>query len=161
MRMTGLFLAAAAIVAAPAMAQPATSPADYVMKAGAGDLYEKTSSQTVLMTTKDPAVKKFANMMVMDHNQSTAKVKAAAMKDGLKPKPPMLMADQQQMISELKAAKGADRDHLYISQQKTAHQKALALHSDYAQNGTAPALKTAAAGITPVVQMHLDMLNKM
>ena len=151
-----LALAAATTIAGAAAAVPTS---EYLMKAGAGDLYEKTSSKLVLGSTTDPKIKKFANEMIADHTKSTAMVKAAAAKSGLKPKPPMLDADQKKMVADLTAAKGAARDQLYVTQQKTAHAQALALHSDYASSGDKPALKAAASQIVPVVKMHISMLD--
>ena len=153
-------VAAAMLVAPPALAQ-AVSADTYVMKAGAGDLYEKTSSQLVLETTSNPSVKSFANMMVSDHSASTAKVKAAAAKSGITPKPPVLAPKQQAMITALKAAKGTSRDTLYITQQKAAHQDALALHKTYSMSGSAAPLKSVASEIVPVVEHHIEMLNTM
>ena len=160
MRMTTMLMAATVAFAAPAMAQAVTKT-EYVMKAGAGDLYEKTSSQMVLKTTHNPQVKKFANMMVMDHTKSTSMVKSAAMKSGIKPKPPMLDPMQKDMVAKLMAAKGMDRDAVYIDQQKTAHQMALSLHQDYSMSGDSAPLKMAAANIVPVVQHHIEMLDAM
>ena len=82
--------AAALCLASPALAQPATAP-DFVKAAGAGDLYERQSSQLVLQSTKNVKVRAFATMMVKDHTNSTQMVKKAAMQAGLKPKPPALI----------------------------------------------------------------------
>lgn len=136
----------------------ASSPSDYVMKAGAGDQYEIQSSKLVMKSSADPHVKQFANMMVKDHMKSTNIVKTAAMKDGMHPAAPMLDADGQQMMSSLMAATGPDRDKLYWQQQKMSHDKALALHKDYSMNGTG-ALKGAASYIVPVVEQHEEMLQ--
>ena len=155
---TALFAAAALSAAAAHAAPPAP---EYVAKAGASDLFEKTSSKTVLATTKNPGIRKYATMMASDHTKSTAKVKAAAMKSGMKPGAPMLDADQKDMIAKLTAAHGKARDALYVEQQKTSHQSALALQQDYADSGDKPALKTAAAGIVPVVKHHIEMLDAM
>ena len=156
-----LFVAAMLALPTVVGAQAAPSPATYVMKAGAGDQYEIQSSKLVLATTKNPALKQFATMMVADHNKSTADVKAAAIRSKLTPKPPMLDAMGTRNIAALKAARGTARDALYISQQKTAHQNALSLHQGYAQAGTAPALKQVAASIAPTVQHHIEMLSSM
>ena len=150
---------AAMLGASAALAAP--TPATYVMKAGASDLYEQQSSRLVLTTTKDPHIREFASMMLKDHATSTSEVKAAAMKAGLKPKPPMLDPKQRMMIKDLTAAKGMTRDHVYHEQQVKAHQEALTLQQDYAASGSAPALKQAAASIVPVVQHHIEMLNAM
>jgi putative membrane protein len=156
-------LLTAALLAVPAIAaaQSAPTAATYVMKAGAGDQYEIQSSKLVLQTTANPALKQFANMMVSDHQKSTADVKAAALKSRLAPKPPMLDAMGRKNIAALKASTGAARDKLYVTQQKTAHQNALALHQGYAASGSAPALKQVAATIAPTVQHHIEMLSSM
>lgn len=147
-----------ALIAAPAMAMP--TPA-YVRAAGAGDLYERQSSQIVLQSTRDPRVRGFAQMMLRDHMNSTAKIKTAARQSGVPVKPPMLMPRQAQMISELRMARGADRDAAYVRQQKMAHEEALATHRDYASTGTARPLRRTAAAIVPVVEHHIEMLRGM
>ena len=153
-------LAAAALLAAPALAQEMT-PADYVKTAGASDLYERQSSRIVLQTTADPHVRAFAQMMITQHTKSTADVKAAAMRARLHPAPPTLTAEQAGLVAELRAAQGPARDATYIAQQKTAHGQALQVQQAYAARGTAPALRRTAAGIVPVVQQHIAMLNRM
>ena len=149
---------AAATLAGATSAMPTP---DYLKAAGAGDLYEKQSSQLVLKTTQNPKVRTFANNMISDHTKSTAEIKAAAAKSGVKPGAPMLTPKQHDMIAQLTSAKGTARDNTYIGQQKTAHQEALATHQDYASTGDKPALKAAAAKIVPVVQSHIAMLDKM
>ena len=152
-----LALCTAILMPAAAMAMPAST---YVMKAGAGDKYEIDSSKLVMNST-NPKIHSFAQMMVGDHSKSTADVKAAAMKAGLKPKPPMLSPQQSTMIANLSKVSGTARDQLYIEQQKAAHNQALALHEDYSANGTAAPLKTAATNIVPVVKNHIQMLAAM
>jgi putative membrane protein len=137
------------------------SAANYVTKAGASDLYEQNSSKLVLASTKDPKVRSFAQMMVKDHNKTTAEVKAGAAKAGLKLKPPALDAAKSKMIGELTAAKGAARDRLYVQQQKIAHQEALALHQGYSSSGDSAPLKAVAATAVPIVEHHIEMLGAM
>lgn len=158
------FLTTAALIALPLTAVSAQAPmtaSSFVMKAGAGDQYEKQSSMIVLGSTTNPKIKGFANMMVTDHTKSTMDVKRAAMAANVKVAPPMLDADGMKNVAALKAAKGTARDMLYVEQQKMAHQKALALHQGYAANGTVPGLRTVAAGIAPVVQAHITELQAM
>lgn len=154
-------MAAAAALAMPAIAFAAPPAPEYVMKAGASDLYEKESSQLVLQSTKDPAVRSFAQSMIRDHSKSTADVTAAATRSGLKPMPPKLDAKKTADVAALRKATGPARDRLYVRQQKAAHAEALALHRDYASTGDKPALKTVAGQIVPVVQHHGEMLAKM
>lgn len=157
-------LLAAVALATPitiAAAQTPKTPADYVMKAGAGDQYEIQSSRVVLETTTNPQLKQFAQRMIEHHTKSTADVTAAARQAGLTPKPPMLDAKGKADVAALRKASGTARDTLYVTQQKAAHQTALALHQGYAASGTATPLKAAAAKIVPVVQMHITTLQSM
>ena len=156
-----LLTATAFAIAAPLAAAPTTMAPDFVKQAGAGDLYERTSSQLVLKTAKDVKVRDFANMMIKDHTKSTADVKAAAMSDGLKPMPPKLTPEQSKMIADLKAAKPADQEKVYVKQQVMAHQQALDLMQTYAKGGDKPALKAAAGKIAPVVETHLTAVKSM
>jgi len=155
-----LAVVAALTVPVAAIAAPPASPAAYVMKAGASDLYEITSSRLV-MTSHNPQVRQFAQQMVHDHTQSTAEVKSAAMRAHLHPAPPHMNAMQTRMVSQLRRASGPARDRLYIQQQKQAHDMALDLHSSYAARGSAPSLKMTAGKIAPVVRSHIDMLRSM
>lgn len=155
-----LFFLPALIVAAPAAAQVMT-PSDYVTTAGASDLYERTSSQVVLQTTQDPKVREFAQMMIAEHARSTADVKAAAAKSRVAAPPPRLMPAQAELIAQLRAENGVARDRTYIAQQKASHGQALNVQKAYAMEGTAPALKTAAANIVPVVEKHVELLKTM
>lgn len=151
---------AAATIAVPAMAQVMT-PAEYVMTAGASDLYEITSSQVLLETTQDPKLRAFAQMMISDHGKSTADVKAAAARARVKAPPPKLTPLQQELVAELRAEQGPARDAAYIAQQKASHGQALNVQKAYAMEGTAPALKAAAATIVPVVEHHVMELQAM
>ena len=154
-------LALCAALALPAAVVAAPMPSStYVMKAGAGDKYEIDSSKLVMNST-NPKLRQFASEMVRDHTKSTADVKAAAMKAGLHPQPPMLDPMQRTMIANLTKVSGTARDQLYIEQQKAAHGKALALHEDYSANGTSAPLKMAAGKIVPVVKSHIQMLASM
>ena len=156
-----ILAATSLVVAAPLAAAPTTKAPDFVKQAASGDLYEKTSSQMVLKTAKDAKIRSFAQMMIDDHSKSTAQVAAAAKSDGVVAGPPKLLPPQAKMIADLKAAKGADMEKVYVKQQVMAHEQALALHTAYAQGGDKPALKQAATGIVPVVQHHLDELRGM
>jgi putative membrane protein len=162
MKMIALTASAAMLVTAPAFAQiKPMAPAEYVATAGASDLYERTSSQIVLASTRNPKVRAFATMMIQDHGKSTAAVKAAAMKSRVKPTPPKLNPLQTELVAELNAETGQARDAAYIAQQRAAHGQALNVQKAYAADGTAAPLKAAAAGIVPVVEHHIEMLKAM
>lgn len=154
------------VAASDASAVPATPAATidapgYISKAGAGDLWEIESSKALLAKSTSADVKKFAQMMIDHHGKSTAKVKAAAAEAKLDVAPPQLDADQQKMLSDIKAADAASIDAVYLAHQKTAHDAALALHQGYAAGGDTPSLKKAASEIVPVVESHRTELGKL
>lgn len=125
-------------------------------------MYEIQSSQLALSRASSAAVKSFANHMVQDHTTSTQKVMAAASEAGMPPpSKPALDARRRGLLEQLQAASGADFDSLYVQQQKTAHQEALALHQGYASGGDKAPLRTTAGQIVPVVQHHITMLQGM
>ncbi len=160
MKMTMLFALAATAISAPAYAQ-VMSPSEYVMTSGASDLYEITSSRTVLESTGDPKVRQFAQMMIRHHTKSTADVKAAAARARVRVAPPMLTPAQNEMVAQLRQETGVARDQAYIAQQRQSHGQALAVQEAYAKEGTAAPLKAAAAKIVPVVKSHIAMLKTM
>lgn len=168
---TGIALALASATAAlPVVAQtpPPPPPAEaksqampYVMASGQSDLYEINSSQIALQKSQNPAVKRFATMMIRDHQKTTANTMAAAKKAGLTPTPPMLDAGATASINELQTAAPGDFDRIYLAQQMPAHQAALDLQQSYASGGYQAALRANAKAAAPIVKRHLDMVTKM
>lgn len=142
-------------------AAPGNDPATYLAKASAGDLFEIESSRAVLKTTQDPQVKAFAEMMIKDHEASTTLLKKTAKAADIAVSAPTLQPAQQQSLDAIRAAKGKDADKIYLDAQREGHASALMLHKAYAANGNNEGLKAAAAQIVPVVQHHIDMLDKM
>lgn len=137
------------------------SPDEYVMTAGASDLYEQTSSQVVLETTTNPQVRDFAQMMLTAHADTTNRVTAAARRAGVAVNPPMLTPLQAEMVAELRAETGTARDMAYIAQQKVAHNGALFVQQAYVAGGTSAPLRQAAGTVVPVVRQHIAMLMRM
>lgn len=154
-----LALATLAISTA-AVAAPAMSGATFIRKAGASDQYEIQSSRLV-MNSRNGQVRDFARDMVRDHSKSTADVKAAARRAGLRVGPPVLEPMQARMIAQLRRTPASRRDAVYLDQQKQAHRMALDLHQSYADHGQVAPLRRTAANIAPVVQHHIDMLDRM
>ena len=151
---------------APDIKLPAaiTQPDDarsYLDKAAAGDSFEIQSSQAILKTTANKDIKDFARMMITAHEKSTKDLKAASDKIKLAAGSPTLTTEQQSNLDKLAAARGTDADKMYLDMQRDAHKDALDLHKHYASDGDTPSLKAVAATIAPVVQSHLDALDKL
>ena len=164
MRFHMLTAAALAVAGAAAAQTPTPTPpaAQYVMLAAQSDQFEIQTGKLAVAKGNTSAVKAFGRRMVTDHTKSTAMVNTAVrlshMKSG---PPPALNPDQQAMLTELQGLKGDAFDKDYISQQEAAHKQALTLQSDYAKSGDNSRLKSVAAKIVPVVNMHIGMLAKL
>lgn len=149
--------------ATTANAAGAAAPTDangFASAVAAGDLYEIESATLAKSKAGSAEVKELAGHIETDHKTSTAELKTAASSAGVTVTP-VLDAEKQGMLDQLKAASGAEFDRLFVEQQKTAHQKALALLQGYASGGDNPALKAFASKGATVVQGHIEHINGM
>jgi putative membrane protein len=145
---------ATAITPAPA-AQ--TAAADFAGKAAAGDAFELQAAQLAQQRASHAAVKDFAAMMLRDHGKSQTDLKQAMAQSGQAlTAPGALSPGQQQGLADLAKLPPQDFDKAYMAGQVQAHEDALTLMQDYAQNGDNPALKAFAAQTAPVVQTHYE-----
>ncbi|WP_118856429.1 DUF4142 domain-containing protein [Sphingomonas mesophila] len=140
----------------------ALAATEFAATMAAGDMFEIESGRLAEKNGVSPAVKSFAAMLVADHQKSSTELKAAASQ--ARPAVavmPELTADQRAKLDALGSAKGAEFDRLFVEQQKEAHGKALEALKSYSANGDVEPLKAFAGKAAPVVQKHLDELNKM
>ncbi len=135
--------------------------AQYVMMAGASDLFEIQSGQLAQQKGQRAEVRQFGQMMVAHHTQTTQQVTAAARASGMNPPPPTLLPMQRDMMAQLERASANEFDALYLRQQAQAHQMALNLHQNYARNGDTPALRTVAGNAVPIVTQHIERLRQL
>jgi len=152
---------AGAEIAMAAQAQPAPAAMDFARMAAASDAYEIQSSQLLLQTTGNDELRRFAGMMVEHHTMTTATLARQAQAAGMAPPPPQLDTRKAEMIRQLQAVSGEQRDRLYVQQQVMAHDEALRLHSSYARNGDTAELRTAAAAAVPIVSQHYNQISEM
>lgn len=145
-------------IAQAAMDQPAPSPSDYVRMAAASDQYEIQSSQLVLQTSQDEALRRLATMMIEHHTATTATVAAASQAEGMTPPPSTLDAAKAALIRDLQGTTGPARDTLYREQQVTAHREALTLHASFAKGSAPGPLKAAATSAVPIVSRHYNQI---
>jgi putative membrane protein len=140
-------------VAARGDMTPSVAPA-YVDIAGASDLYEIQSSQLAMSRARSPWVRQYAGMLLSHHSGTTQQLVAAARAVGIEPMP-RLLPMQRRMMAELSRTGPRNFDRVFMRQQVTAHQMALALHDNYTRRGDAPPLRQVAAAAVPIVQGHL------
>jgi len=132
----------------------------YVDAAAASDLFEIQSSNLALSRSQNANVRQFAQMMISHHSQSTDQLRASARASGVTPVP-RLTPMQTKMMNQLQVASPGTFDRIYMTQQVRAHELALALHSNYARAGDAPALRATASAAVPVVTQHLAQARQL
>ena len=154
----GASASASGMGAMPADMTPSRAAA-YVEIAASSDMYEIQSSQLALSQAQNAAIRSFAQMMVTDHTNTTQQLSAAASASGVSV-PGAMLPMHAQLVARLQARSGADFDREYARQQLLAHQQALALHTNFAARGDAPALRAVAGTAVPVVTQHLNVVRQ-
>jgi putative membrane protein len=142
----------------PGMTMAPTAAPAFVAMAASSDLYEIESSRLALQRTQAPMLRMHAEMMIRDHTNTTAQLKAAAASAGLGV-PAQMVPMHAQMLNQL--TRSSNFDATYRAQQITSHRQALVLHETYARRGDVPQLRGVAAAAVPVVRGHLDHLTRM
>ena len=137
-----------------------TDAAGFATAIAASDVFEIESGKLAQEKGTSAAIKDFGKQLETDHTKSTTDLKAAAAQANVAVTP-ALDAEKQGLLDQLRAASGAEFDRLFVEQQKTAHQKALATLQGYSSGGDNEALKAFAQKATDVVQGHLDHANNM
>ncbi len=133
-----------------------TKASNFVTLAASSDMFEVQSSKIALQRSTNPAVKKFAQMMIDAHTKTTATLKGLiAGQSNLSP-PTALPSDLQGKLDTLGSVSPADFDKTYLDDQVDGHQSALNVMQRYAKDGDMEPIKKFAADTAPVVQQHLD-----
>jgi putative membrane protein len=154
-----LSLCPAGIVAAQTesnqTAQTASSPQEFATMAAQSNMLEIESSRMALEMSKKDDIRAFAQKMIDDHTKAGKDMMEAASADKVEDVPQKLDAAHQAMIDELKNASGDDFDRAYSQMQLEAHQQAVQLFTQFAQQQGA--LADFAKKTLPALQEHLDM----
>ena len=168
MRLKPIILAATLFAPAAAQAELPIPPQaaagqnaeGYLFHAGAGDVFEITSSMMAIQHSQNPGVRAFATMLIGEHSNLTNTTLATAKGAGVMPPPPVLSPAQMAMITQLTDA-GPAFDRVYLQQQVTAHQMALQLQQSYAAQGDTLSLRQSAATAVPAIQAHLTRAQQL
>jgi putative membrane protein len=122
------------------------------------DMFEIESSRIALKKAQSPEVKKFAQIMVDMHTQSSAKLKAlAANQTPALTLPTALPNDKKTLVDRLQSTASVGFDAAYMKEQVTAHQNALTMLRGFVANSDHAAMKQLADEMIPIVSNHLEM----
>lgn len=138
------------------------STEEYVTQAAAGNLFEIRSSEIALQRSRNDDVREFAQTMIEDHTESSSNLKVAVADARLPVTLPTEPDDaQQEKIGQLEDAEAGEFDRLYIQLQIEAHDEALQLHRNYAENGELEPLQEIASDAASTVESHRDTLESL
>lgn len=161
------FVLGLAALSMAAVAQPQSDKAskpmstvDFVTAAAQSDQYEILSSRIALISSKNPAVRGFAQQMIGDHTATSQALQQAAAAAGITPPPPGLGEGQARLLGALQGLNGSEFDKAYTQQQVLAHHQALVVEEGYATTGSDANIRKVAQNAVPVISQHLQMLGK-
>lgn len=135
------------------------SDAEFSTKAASGGMAEVELGKLALSKSNDAKVKEFATMMVNDHGKANEELKSIAKMKNIT-LPAALDDEHQKKMDDLNKKTGKDFDKDYVQAMIDGHQSTLKLMQDEAKDGKDADLRAFAAKTAPIVQAHLDMINK-
>jgi len=143
-----------------AQIQPSSQTTDFVRNASLGNMLEIESSKIAIKKTSAKDVKDFAQMIITDHTQIGDQFrKALASSNTGLSATEKLEGDPKDMLDELNAAPAATFDNLYVQAQSKAHDEAVTIFADYAENGDNASLKKFASDTLPTLKKHQELVH--
>ncbi|MDO1560210.1 DUF4142 domain-containing protein [Brevundimonas sp. 2R-24] len=143
----------------------AETPSDamgFLQMAAVSNMFEIESSRLAKEKNQPAPITEFADMMITDHTRAGQDMQAAVSEAGLNfTMPTSLDAEHMQKMNDLRGLNGEDFGDRYLDIQTEAHERAVALFQNYAQNGDNPRLKQFAATTLPALQRHLDRVRQL
>jgi putative membrane protein len=133
--------------------------AKFATDAANGGMAEVALGKLALTKTSNAAIKDFANMMVTDHGKANDELMGIAKEKNIT-LPTEPDSAHIKKMDELSKKTGSDFDKAYVDDMIDGHKKTLDLMNGEAKNGSDSTLKAFAAKTAPVVQTHLDAINK-
>ncbi len=131
----------------------------FIQEAALGGMMELEAANWMLQKSKNEAVKKFAQMMVTDHNKANEELEKVAINKGFQ-LPATFTADQQKNIDALKEFSGVGLDRTYMEMMVTEHSKTLALFRK-GMGFQDPELRAFANRTLPVLEKHYKTANEL
>ena len=144
----------AALASTAARAEPSQASRDLLEQAALLGQYQLLASD-VAIERGGAQLQPLANLLLADHAAVGARLAQLAAERGIdlpaKPGP-----GEEQMLARLREVSASDFDALWLRQQQTVYESALALFAGYASEGDDPALRAFAAEVLPTLNAHLD-----
>ncbi len=132
----------------------------FITRAGFSGLFEIQSSQLATTASQNQAVVTFARQMVNDHTAANSRLMQLAAQKRVSV-PQNLDAKHSEKLSKLAGKQGEEFDKTYGKMQVKAHEEAVNLFQQTAQNAQDPDVKQFAADTLPKLQQHLEQARQL
>jgi len=133
--------------------------ADFAVEAASGGMMEVQLGKIAQQKATMASVKDFGAMMVKDHSKANEELKDVAQKENIA-LPQTLGADKQDKINDLQQKTGKDFDKAYVDMMVSDHKEDINKFQDAAKNNPDSLIRNCAAKTLPVLQKHLDAIQK-
>jgi len=133
--------------------------AKFTTEAAVGGMAEVELGKMALEKSSNPQVKEFATMMVKDHGMANTELMAIAKQKNIT-LPSTVDDEHKKKMEDLSKKTGTDFDKAYVSAMVDGHKSTLKLMEDESKDGKDADLKAFATKTAPIVQSHLQMINK-
>ena len=132
---------------------------DFMTMAASGGMLEVKLGQEIVKRATTPEAKQFAQQMVTDHIKGNNDLKAIATKKNIT-LPTTLGAEQQKVYDDVVAEKGPALDQHYVKAMIADHQEDIREYQEAVTKAADPQIKGYAIQNVPMLQMHLQMVQK-
>lgn len=133
--------------------------AKFATTAATGGMAEVALGKLALQKSTNAKIKEFATMMVTDHGKANEELMTLAATKNIT-LPTDIDDDHKKKAEELSKLTGTNFDKKYVEAMVDGHKKTLKLMQDEGKDGKDADLKAFANKTAPIVQAHLDMINK-
>jgi putative membrane protein len=139
------------------------SAEEFLTKTAKANQFEIDASKLAIEKAKSKEVKDLAQGLASDHTAAGEKLKAAVQADGklTLPKDDKPDAKHAKTLEKLKDASGEAFDRAYLDAMLSGHKESLERYRGYAASGDNVHLKKFAEEIAPIVQAHLELVQKL
>lgn len=156
----GAMVCAALLFAGPLLADdPHAQAQNFATEASAAGMAEIDAAKLALKKSQSADVKTFAQHIIDDHTKANTELKAIAQKQKLE------LSDSPSVMNQAKAkvldVRDESFDAAYANNQVSAHEDAVKLFTDAANNSSDTEIKAFAQKTLPVLQQHLEMAQEL
>ncbi|MFD2872983.1 DUF4142 domain-containing protein [Mucilaginibacter ximonensis] len=133
--------------------------AKFAVDAANGGMTEVELSKLATTKATNADVKKFADMMIMDHTAAGEQLKAIAKTKNIT-LPDSVNADSKKAIADLSKKSGPDFDKAYVDKMVSDHKSTVDMFESASKNLKDPDLKAFVDKTLPTIKGHLNNIQK-